>query len=107
MATPRPSTPPSVRRCALPLGLEDLGHHTLLRVEELIVHLLPATELRDVEQAGGLRELVGTWNAVDDRAIALLDEDLLRLRRVEEVDERLRELTVLGLVDDRDRVLDQ
>src|SRR3954470_8273930 len=82
---------------ALPLALENLRHDALLGVEEVRVDLVPAAELRDVEQVLRGRELVRPRGVLHDRAVALLREDLLGGRRVEEVHEALRELRVLGL----------
>src|SRR5918995_1850348 len=130
MATPRPRAAPGIGRAlgprltgaagggaamevasvggsALPLGLEDLRHDALLGVEEVRVHLVPAPELADLEQAGRRRELIGPLRALHDRAIALADEDLLGLRRVQEVHELLRQLGGGRLRGGRDRVLDQ
>src|SRR3954469_17476584 len=70
---------------ALPLVLEDLRHDALLGVEEIRVDLVPAAELRDVEQLLRGGELVRPRGVLHDRAIALLHEDLLGGRRVEEV----------------------
>jgi hypothetical protein len=42
-----------------PLVLEDLRHDAVLGVEELGVDLVPAAELRDLEQLRRRRELVG------------------------------------------------
>src|SRR3954466_3710781 len=81
---------------ALPLVLEDLRHDALLRVEEVRVDLVPAAELRDVEQVLGRRELVGPRGALHDRAVALAHEDLLGGRGVQEVHEALGQLLVLG-----------
>src|SRR5215208_2920356 len=129
MATPRPRTSPETGNTldtrpagaagggaataslaggsALPLGLEDLGDHALLRVEEGVVHLTPATELGDLEELRRRREALAGLGALHYRAVALVREDLLRLRGVEEVNEGLGFLGLLGLVVDRDRVLDQ
>src|SRR5215218_10018918 len=87
--------------------LLDLRHGPGVRIEELVVDLVPAAELVDLEQllrlrVDGLVDLAG-----DDAAVALVGEDLLRLGRLEEVQERLRLLGRLGLLRDRGRVLDQ
>src|SRR3954463_15996518 len=82
---------------ALPLVLEDLRHDALLGVEEVRVDLVPAAELRDVEQFARLRELVRGGRVLHDGAVALAYEDLLGGRRVEEVHEALSQLLVLGL----------
>src|SRR4051812_21636755 len=74
-------------------------------VEELRVHLGPAAELVDREQALRLRELLRVGRGRVDRAVALLGEDLLRWGAARELDELLRALLpVLGY---GDRVLDQ
>src|SRR5919109_4935090 len=83
---------------ALPLGLEDLGDGAALGVEELVVHLVPAAELADLEPRGGSRELVRAGYALDPRPVPLAHEDLLRLGGVEEVDERPGGLWILRLV---------
>src|SRR3954471_21881672 len=83
---------------ALPLVLEDLRHDALLGVEEVRVDLVPAAELRDVEQVLRRRELVGAGGVLHDRAVALAHEDLLGGRRVEEVHEALGELRVLRVL---------
>src|SRR3954464_8219006 len=80
---------------ALPLVLEDLRHDALLGVEEFGVDLVPAAELRDVEQVLRRRELVRAGGVLDDRAVALAHEDLLRGGRVQEVHEALGQLLVL------------
>src|SRR4029453_17423784 len=61
---------------ALPLVLEDLRHDALLGVEELRVDLVPAAELRDVEQVGGGRELVRARRVLNDGPGALAGEYL-------------------------------
>src|SRR5215212_3444458 len=101
MTTPRPRMAPgsatptgrgaatdaSVLGSGLPLSLEDLGDLSLLRVEQLVVHLRPAAQEPDLEQVGGLRELRLVHQALHDRAVALGGVDLLCLRRTQEVDE--------------------
>ena len=87
--------------------LLDLRDDALVRVEELVVDLVPAAEVVDREQARRRRELARSSRAASDRAVALGGEDLLRLRRVQEVDERLGLRRVLRVRRDRDRVLDQ
>src|SRR5215217_3941338 len=73
----------------LPLALEDVGHDTALRVEELVVHLVPAAELRDLEELRRDRELRVVGECLVDGPIALRRVDLLRLLAMEEVEERL------------------
>src|SRR3954447_11060917 len=80
---------------ALSLVLEDLRHDALLGVEEFGVDLVPAAELRDVEQVLRRRELVRAGGVLDDRAVALVHEDLLGGGGVEEVHEALGHLRVL------------
>src|SRR4051812_9032113 len=89
---------------ALSLVLEDLRHDAVLGVEELRVDLVPAAELRDLEQLRRRRELVCARGVLHHRAEALVHEDLLGLGRVEEVHERLCQLRVLRLAGGRDRV---
>src|SRR3954470_8241099 len=89
---------------ALPLALEDLRHDALLGVEEVRVDLVPAAELRDVEQVLRRRELVRARSVLHDGAVALVHEDLLGLRRVEEVHEALGQLRILCRLRGRDRV---
>src|SRR5215212_1220998 len=93
---------------ALPLGLEDLRDDALLGIEELVVHVAPAPELAYLEQLWRRREVDAGRSRypLDDRPVALGREDPLRLGRIEEVDEGLGLVEVLGLVDGRDRVLD-
>src|SRR4029079_15792272 len=92
---------------ALPLVLEDLRHDALLGVEEVRVDLVPAAELRDVEQVLRRGELVRARGVLHDRALALAHEDLLGGRCVQEVHEALSQLRVLGTARGGDRVLDQ
>src|SRR3954465_3610888 len=73
-------------------------------VEELRVHLGPAAELVDREQALRPRELLVIGRGRVDRAVALLGEDLLRRRAAGVLDELLGAL--LRVLGDRDRVLD-
>src|SRR3954451_11880645 len=87
-------------------SLLDLSDDAVVRVEELRHDRVPATELRDVEQPGRLRE-VHRGVRSDDRPITVVREDLLGRVGVEEVDEGLRLLRVLGVLRHRDRVLDQ
>src|SRR5207244_8464301 len=120
-ATPRASVRPLGRRTpragsAIAAGLAcsghpqlllDAGHDALLGVEELVRDRAPAAELRDVEQLLRGREPLRVDQALVDRAVALRGVDLLSLRRLEEVHERLRLLRVARLLRGRDRVLDQ
>src|SRR4051812_29145589 len=88
-------------------GVFDLRNGAVRRVEEVGHHLVPATEVVDGEQRLGRRELrrVLLGHRLDDRAVAVLGEDRLRLRGPQEVEELLR--LGLGLGRDRHRVLDQ
>src|SRR4051812_32084141 len=86
-------------------ALLDGGHHAVVRVEELLRDHGPAAELLDREQRLRYRELVRARRALHHGPIALLREDPLGLRRVEELDE-VRRLAA-GVLRDRDRVLDQ
>src|SRR5215213_11907227 len=111
-APPRTSSPIRRRVTALAANrdadlLLDVGHDPGSLVEELLVHLTPATQIGDGEQPGRLGEVGGRGHLLVDRPVALLDEDLLSLGRQQVVDERLGLLSVLGLGGDRDRVLDQ
>src|SRR3954470_11344744 len=90
---------------ALPLVLEDLRHDALLGVEEVRVDLVPAAELRDVEQVLRRRELVRARRALHDRSVALAHEDLLGGGRVQEVHEALSQLRVVGGAGRSQRVL--
>src|SRR3954451_17575667 len=91
MTTPRSRAAPPARRRAtrprrvkalapsgLPLRLEDLRHDALVRVEERVVDLRPATELADLEQAGRVRVLLLVHEARDHRPVAVGRVDLLR-----------------------------
>src|SRR3954453_6483390 len=102
MTTPRPSAaPPGPRRAArggsarasaasgLPLVLEDLRDLPLVRIEQVVVDLGPATELPDLEQAGGVRVGLLVHETRQHRAVALRRVDLLGGGRAQELDERL------------------
>src|SRR4051812_32958109 len=100
MATPRlsaapPGTPRGSRlgttaelaaASGLPLLLEDLRDLPLVGVEQVVVHLRPATELADVEQPRRLRELLLVHQPLHHRAVALGGEDLLGTIGHQEVD---------------------
>src|SRR5437870_13437479 len=62
--------------------LLDAGHHTGRRVEEVLAHLGPASEILDREQLGGRREARAA-DALYHRTVAVLREDLLRRRAVQ------------------------
>src|SRR4051795_1993705 len=91
-----------------PRRLLDLGDRALVGIEELVVDLRPAAEVADREQPLRRRELrlVLGEDALVDRPVAPVREDLLRRGRQRVLHERLRLLAVLRLRDDRDRVLD-
>src|SRR3954447_855246 len=87
--------------------LLDVGDDGVLRVEELLVDLVPAAEVVDREEARRGRELLLVDERGENRAIALGGEDLLRLRRLHELEEGRGLLHVLALRHDRGRVLDE
>src|SRR4051794_7833168 len=121
MAVPRPSAAPpgseTARRrdgttAASAVGgdtepLLDLSHDALVLVEELVRDDVPAAELLDRELVLRRRELLLVDQALVDRPVALLREDLLRGRGPEVVQERLGLISALRVARDRDRVLDQ
>src|SRR5215211_5740186 len=84
----------------------DLRDQTGVRIEELLVRLRPAAEGVDREQLRPRREVEALVRARHDRAVAALREQLLRLRRVEELHERVRRGLVLALRDDGDGIVD-
>src|SRR5262245_3382855 len=87
-------------------GLLDLGHDAAARLEELLIHLRPTAEVSDGEPTGRGREARARYT-LDDGSVAVRGEDLLSLRRVQEVQERLR-LGGVGTVPRHGhRVLDQ
>src|SRR5207249_11601792 len=86
--------------------LLDLRHDSGLGVEELLLDLVPAAQVPDVEEAGSRRELELVADALHHRPVARLGEERLRLRRVQEVQEGSRGGLVLPRRD-RHRVLDQ
>src|SRR4051812_49656316 len=91
-------------RGGLPQALVDVGHHAVVRVEELLVDGRPAAHVGDLEQVRRRGELVRPGDALRHRPVPLLDEDLLRFVGAGEVDEVLsRCARRLG---DGDRVLD-
>src|SRR6187402_178252 len=69
--------------------LLDLCDRAVLRVEELRPDLVPAAELVDLEQVGRSRELRLILQLLQDRAVAVVLVDLLRLLCEEEVAEGL------------------
>src|SRR3954468_163928 len=92
-----------------PRVLLDGGHRALVGIEELVVDLAPVTEVADGEQAAGGRELrrVLAQDRLVHGPVAPVGELLLGRRGEGVVEERLGLRGVLGLRDDRDRVLDQ
>src|SRR5215208_1619691 len=111
-APPRTSVPARGRARVLAANRDadlvlDVGHDPGLFVEEPLVHVGPSAQVLDGEQPGRRGELDGRRDLLVDRAVALLDEDLLGLGRQQVVEERLGLRRVLALGGDRDRVLDQ
>src|SRR3954452_7042831 len=84
----------------------DGRHDARARVEEALLHLRPAAEpeLADGEQALRLHE---AGPDLDDRPVAVLRPDRLRLRRPQEREERARRRLRGAALRQRDRVLDQ
>src|SRR5215207_1549792 len=85
----------------------DLGHDAVLRVEEPVGHLGPAAEVGDREEALGGGEVEGALDTLDDRPVAVLGEDRLRLRCPQVVQERLGLLGMLRALGHRHWVLDE
>src|SRR5215210_5679277 len=116
-AVPAPSLDSRAGRATATLASDatylslDPGHDPLVRIEEGLLHLRPAAEaeLVDRELPRPRRELllVGLEDALDDRAVPVVGEDLLRRRRLEEADEPVRLVLVVARLRHRDRVLDQ
>src|SRR5688572_32477632 len=75
--------------------LLDPRHDAVARIEEAAVDLRPAAEELDREQLRPDRKREAAGCARDDRAIAVLREDLLRRRRAQVTDERVRSRLVL------------
>src|SRR5215218_9317294 len=90
-----------------PDALLDVGHDAAVRVEEVLAHVGPATELADVEEPGRRGELVRPGHALASRPVAVPDERGLRLLGAEVVEEGLGLLGLLGGRGDRHRVLDE
>src|SRR5580704_942562 len=84
--------------------LLDLRDDAGFRFEEFLVHLAPATERFDREQAGRRWEAARAGHARDHRSIALLHPNLLAGGGEQVVDELL---SLRRAADDGDRVLDQ
>src|SRR5690349_21936270 len=120
MAMPRSKAPPA--RFATAPGREtgtaalvanDLRHHSAVVVEEAVLNRLPATEPKrlrvDREQRLRLLEpvLAPVGDRSQDRAVARVAEHLLRLRRPEELEKRLRLRMLDPTLRQRDRVLDE
>src|SRR5688572_8321310 len=101
---PRPRPPPRRTRApgrgadattsALLKRLPDLAlalrHDPAVDVEELLADGPPATEVRDREELRRRRIVELRQHVLEDRPVARLPEDALRLSRPGEVDERLR-----------------
>src|SRR4051812_25503268 len=88
-------------------GALDVSHDRSLRVEELLGGAVPAAEVGDGEQAARRGELVGAGHALDHRAVAVLDEDLLGLGGGDVGQQRLGRRGVLGILGHGRRVLDE
>src|SRR3954453_12523533 len=87
--------------------LLDVGDDGVVGIEELVVHLLPATQVVDREEPLGRREPLRVDERLHDGPVALRREDLLGLGRLDELEERGGLLRVLALRHDGGRVLDQ
>src|SRR5688572_12649607 len=85
----------------------DVEEDALVAVEEALADVGPPADVLDREEAGRAGRVELRLDALDNRAVALGGKDLLRLGRVEVVEERLGALGALGRRDDRRRVLDQ
>src|SRR2546426_5476433 len=85
----------------------DAGHDARLWVEELLLDLRPAADVLDREQLWADREVEAARGGRHDRPVAVLREDLLRVDRPQELQERIRLRGVLRGQRDSDRVLDQ
>src|SRR5687768_8326559 len=86
VAMPMPNGAPLARRPRVALAgsadtqlLLDLRDRAVLRVEELRADLVPAAELVDLEQVRRSRELRLVRELLQDRAVAVILVDLLRL----------------------------
>src|SRR3954468_18252019 len=92
----------------LPNVLFDLRHDPVLRIEEAGVRLRPAAEVLrvDREEPRTDGELELAERGLVDRAVADRAPDLLGGLAPEELQERLRELLVLALVEHGDRRVD-
>src|SRR5215211_4292815 len=75
----------------------DLHHFSCLRVKEIVADLVPATQVFDREQAGRDREIELLEHFFIYRTVALLPEDMLSLRCIQEVNERLRLVRVFAV----------
>src|SRR6266511_864622 len=112
---PPPSTSPTgtwTRRAGarstaalLAKALLDLGHHSRVGIEELLLHLRPAADVADREQPRAHGEVEVLQRALHDRAVAGLPEEPLRRRRIEKLHERLRRGEILRVLEDGDGVL--
>src|SRR5215204_990830 len=91
--------------------LLDPRHDPRLRIEEALLHLVPAAEPELVDRELTRprrelrRELLG--DGLVDRPVAVLGEGLLGIGRAQETEERVRFALVLARLEDRDRVFDQ
>src|SRR5262245_6152069 len=89
----------------------DAGEDAVLRIEEPLLHLVPAAEpeLVDGEDPGPGRELGGELlrDGLVHGPVAVVGEDPLRVGRAQVAQERRRLGPVVAGLRDRDRVLDQ
>src|SRR5882724_1659347 len=85
----------------------ELDHDSGLRVEEFLLDLRPAADVLDREQLRSSREVEAARGGRHDGPVAVLREDLLRVERPQELQERLRLRRMLRGRGDGDRVFDQ
>src|SRR6266516_4946031 len=85
----------------------EADHDARLWVEELLLDLRPAADVLDREQLWSSREVEAARGGRHDGPVAVLREDLLRVDRPQELQERLRFRRVLRGRRDGDWVLDQ
>src|SRR6266850_752999 len=85
----------------------EANHDARARVEELLLDLRPAADVLDREQLRSRWEVVAARRRRNDGPVTVVREDLLRCRRAQELQERVRFGLVFRGRRDRDRVLDQ
>src|SRR5262245_29317155 len=89
----------------------EARHDAVLRIEEALLHLSPAAEaeLVDGELARADRAPLAVLleHALQDGPVAVVREDLLRLGRAQEAEERVGRILRVARLRHRDRVLDQ